>query len=520
MDYNSFKKLVLSKNNSEDIDQLLKAVETEYELGSSTSATGLDPLKLENLSAYMASIVADNETIKLSKSLKRIPCTSNMYEVPRHLTHGTWFGNYGNFGEQLGLGDNQETDHDRALVKIKYQVENREVSIAASLINLYGGQGTNKTSGGRIDGKAYNQALEIETTSGLQEMAINENKGLWFGNSSVDPRAFDGILELHKYKKQGDPTSKHTPEEYSQLKNVFDLRGSKLTYGKLNEVQRAIMSQWGMANSFFGAPSIIDDLSSADLELIRRINQNEPKQLENLTVGQSISAFNSQLGGKIALNWDFHLERHVEGTGTGENYGDSWKINDPNQNIRTNAPASPGTTSNTAVGDALSKFGATDAGDYFYAVAAVGDYGLSKLVLMNATAVTVAAGQSVDLVFADGAGTYPTRGYVIYRSEKDAPDATGYFYPIFEISTSELAAGYDGGAATVVRDRNRTLVHTQDAVMFYNDPRIIHVPELLPLTRIPLARTQLSDKFALAHFYALAMPTPQKIAIIRNVGNS
>jgi hypothetical protein len=528
MDFQVFRDAILRQNNSEDIQKLLKSVEndyaskavtTEFKLGSDSTATGLDPLKLENLSAFMASVVADNQTIKLSKKIKSVPTTSNIYEIPRHLSHGDWFGSYGNFGEQLGLGDNKRTNHDRPRINIKYQVQNREVSIAQSLVGLYSGQGTIGGSGGSIDGKSYNSALQIETTSGLQDMAIIKNKTFWFGNESVDPDAFDGILELHK--KQGAGNTKLLPEDYSKLSTVFDLRGAKLTYGKLNEINRAIMSKWGMADTFIGAPSIVDDLSSADLIDLRRLIQDNNKVLDNVTVGQEITTFKTQLGGRMELGWDFHLERHVEGTGTGENYGDSWKIADPNQKTRTDAPAVPTVTSGTniAASDALSKFVAADAGDYYYAVAAIGTFGgISKLALINATPVTVAAGQCVNIFFADGAGVTPTKGYVIYRSLKNAPNANGYFYPIIEVSTTEKAAGYDGGSATYVRDRNRTLVKTQDACMFFNDVRIIHSPELLPITRIPLARVQLSDKFALANFYALAMPTPSKFAIIRNIG--
>lgn len=519
MEFEAFKQQLVKAGDLEAVNKLLKAVETEYELGSSASATGLDPLKLENLSTFMASIVADNQTIKFSKMLKKISTTSNLYEVPRHLSHGTHYGNYGNFGEQLGLGDYQETNHDRRLYRIKYQVEHREVSIAQSLVELFGGAGTVKGSSGSIDGKSYNQALNIETTSGLQNMAISENRAYWFGNESIDPYAFDGLLELHKYQ---NGTTKLTPVAYDGLNIVFDLRGDRLTYGKLNEINRAIMSRWGAADQFVAPPSVVDNLSSADLAEYRRIIQ-DGKDLTNLLVGQEITRFRSQLGGIINLNWDFHLEQHIQGTGDGDNYGDSWKIGDANQTVRANAPAIPNVTSGTNVAAAdvgFSKFEASDAGDYFYAVAAVGDYGQSKLALMNATAVTVAATESVDLTFVDGAGTYPTRGYIIYRSEKNAADATGYFYPIFSITTAELAAGYDGAAATKARDRNRQLVGTQTAAMFFNDPRIIHVPELLPTTRVPLARVQLSDKFALAHFYCLAMPTPSKVAIVKNIGTN
>ena len=523
MDFETFKDTILGLKDSEQINDYLKSIEgdyrkavtTDHKLGSDPSAIGLDPLKLENLSAFMASVVADNQTIKLAKRIKSVPTDSNIYEIPRHLSHGDWYGQYGNFGEQLGLGDNKRTNHDRPRINIKYHVQNREVSIAQSLVKLYGGG----NSSGSIGGVSYNNALQIETTSGLQDMAIIKNKTFWFGNESVDPNACNGILELHK--RQGAGGAKLNPEDYSKLTTVFDLRGAKLTYGKLNEINRSIMSKWGMADTFIGAPSIVDDLSSADLLDFRRLIQDNNKVLDNVTVGQEITTFKTQLGGRMDLAWDFHIERHIEGTGTGENYGDSWKIGDANQKIRTDAPAIPNVAAGTNVpaADALSKFAAGDAGDYFYAVAAVGEWGgQSKLALINAVPATVAAGQSVDLTFVDGAGATPTKGYVIYRSLKNAPTSTGYFYPIAEVTVTELANGYDGAVATKIRDRNRTLTKTQDACMFFNDTRIIHSPELLPITRVPLARIQLSDKFALANFYALAMPTPQKIAIVRNIG--
>ena len=80
----------------------------------------------------------------------------------------------------------------------------------------------------------------------------------------------------------------------NRLKTVIDMRGEPLTYQILNEAVTLAQSQWGSPDTFVGAPSLIEGLSSADLADLRRILQGKEYKNDNVAVGQKITTFISQ----------------------------------------------------------------------------------------------------------------------------------------------------------------------------------------------------------------------------------
>jgi len=156
----------------------------------------------------------------------------------------------------------------------------------------------------------------------------------------------------------------------------------------------------------------------------------------------------------------------------------------------------------------------------YYAVAAKNRSGESNLTLLNSSAVTLVVGSAVDLTFTAGVGANATNGYVVYRTEvTSAGSATGVpFYPIFEISTAELATGYDGAVATKVRDRGRKLPNTEEAFLTEMVDDVLSFKQLAPISKLDLATLSMSKRFITFMFGTPSLYTPRKMVKFVNCG--
>jgi len=190
------------------------------------------------------------------------------------------------------------------------------------------------------------------------------------------------------------------------------------------------------------------------------------------------------------------------------------------------APAAPVADISTpvvAVNDTANKFTAFT-GDYFYAVSAKNRYGESALTALSDSLVTVAAGKSVDLKFAAGTGVAePATGFCIYRSEVNPVTALNAtpLYKILEVSVAELGNGYDGGAAGIVRDRNRKLPYTDEAMMVEWDmDQVLAWKQLAPMMKMNLAVVAPIQRFMVLCYGTPMLYAPRKMIRFINIGKT
>jgi hypothetical protein len=188
-----------------------------------------------------------------------------------------------------------------------------------------------------------------------------------------------------------------------------------------------------------------------------------------------------------------------------------------------NAPTAPvpdGVAPQDVDSDASTLF--TDgAGDYLYAIRAKNNYGYSAVVPVSTSAITVAGTEAVDIKFAAGAGGNAATGFQILRTKKDdvASYTTVKYYAIAEISAAELTGGYDGGAASIFRDKNRVLANTTSAIVYEQNPDILKYVELFPISRMDFAVTTPSYPFTVLNYGSPLTTMPGKIARIINLGD-
>ena len=497
---------------------LIKAMETSPSTAG-TNSTGaapnfLDPFKREFVSDIVTSLIATEQDIKFTNLLHQDFTPTHYYQYLRETGLGDMDA-YGAFSQQLSVPEKIYPNYDRNFVSLKFSYDRKSLSLASQSEYYY-----NITN-------AYDELARKALTA----MLIRENKCFIYGNSTIDSLGFDGIFKAHQFRNG----AYLTPTAYSQLEEVIDLRGGKLNYDIISNAENIIFRHYARnQKKALVMPTLsIEGISSKDFSAtpMRWITENG---ISKPVYSDYIAQIQTKAGRQVEFHTDLFISREqVFGT---------WLIADPSQIISVTAPVTPNVSAgtNAAVNDASSLFTSAWYGDYYYAVSAVGSTGVSKLALINATPVTVIAGKSVELTFTSGSGTYPESGYIIWRSEKNAAHANGLYYPLFTVTATELANGYDGAGSTKVWDRNRTIPKTEDCFMVgmesgadILDKQVIRRLELssnflsgIKRYDIPVgfsgsfAGGQPSMTSMICHHLALALPAPAKVIVFRNVSPS
>jgi len=358
----------------------------------------------------------------------------------------------------------------------------------------------------RVNTQVPNLILQ-EEKNGMTYLAKGCNHYLYHGNSSVVPKQFNGMYLNHRLGIGG------TNAGYADSNFVVDLRGYILREDDVNEAVSAVVNEgFGMVTDIFGPPVIFDGFVKSKYD-IRRTNDQE---IQRGLYGNKVNTFITQFG-DVAVQNDIFSRKSIARYTTGDTSG--------KQHAKAPEAITPDvTTPIAAVTDTSAMFGADFDGDYFYAVAAVNEYGEGPLVGMNASGVlfTVAADKAVNLKFDITNGSYAATGFRIYRSELNPTGAITEtpLYPIFSVSAAEHAAGYDGaGAVKTVRDKNYDIPNTEMAFVTENNPdQVFALKELSPMMKMDLALTSPTYRFMILYYLTNVLYAPKKVSVIKNIG--
>ena len=409
------------------------------------------------------------------------------------------------YGQDLGIfmgeGDrpeNTDSQYRRKSILTKYMGVGGKITLQAQMVK-------------NADGKdPYTR--EVENKLLLLSKLINVK--LSDGDSSKDSYSFDGIFRQHLMgvnEIYGDPTSK-TPEQlfdtYFDDVSIIDARGKALSEDHIQDATNAVSTtRFGDVDTLVTHPEVLKDFARRFHES-KRIIPGMAGSVVGATMGQSINGFQTQLGYSMDLKSDKFFDRR-----------DPIKYNA--QATSAKAPATPviGAAA-VAVTDTKNKFNSDFAGTYFYLVVAVNRYGQSAPLVVNTTGLAVSATESVDITFTAGSGAYAATHYTVYRTKADVADRTSAdFYPLFSVSTTELAAGFDGAAATKVRDRNRFIAGTRSALVSAPSTEIWEYLQLAATMKIEFALVTLAKEFACVNFGTPVIYQPGKICRIINLGS-
>lgn len=458
--------------------ELLKAMQAGQITGRDTAdqALTVEPLKAESLEKTLKLLEFRTQDIRLLNAMPKMVAYNTVEEFLQLKSYGTDRGGFYNEGE---LSDVEDSTYVRRAELIKYIQVTGEITMQAQMVR------TNF-----ID--VYRKEVENKTMWIMRRA----NTSLTKADAEIIPQEFNGLYKQHANIGTGGNDFLYSSlEEYFNAAVVVDLRGKSLTQKNVENAAVTVDNGFGTPTDLFGPNTVISALMQ-DYFNSQRIVM--PSGGFNGVIGTVVQAIDTSIN-KIKLNSDKFMK------------------NDPARTTADNAtsakaPAAPVAVGVTVTADTLSKLRTGENGTVYYAISSVNRYGESALTLISGSAVTLAVGSSVDLEFTQGAGANPTSGYKIYRTKvTSAVSATGLqFYPIFKVSTSQLAAGYDGAVATKIRDRHRFLPGLEQAFLTQMDDEVLSFKQLAPISKLDLAVISMSRRFIAFNFCTPQMYAPKK----------
>lgn len=483
-------------SSGQQVEDLLKAMSAGSQTGRELNGleTGGSALKTESLEPTVKILTNKDTHIKFWKQIPKQTAYNTVEEFNQLVEYG---GNVGIFNSEGETPQFTDSIYRRESVAVKFMGVSGEVTHPFQLVRTAG------------IGDALANEVMNKTSFLLREI----NKNLVTADSSKIGIQFDGIFRQHHLAVTGGSSLAGTPalDSYFNDSVVIDARGNILSDAYVEEAVNGVtQDNFGFVSQIIARPKVFSDYVKQFHESKRVMVNNPMAATTGATMGQAVNTIMTQAG---AINvqddifFDYKVTRVFNAAAT-----------------NPKAPAVPtaGVAPVAAVADTSNKFGAAYAGDYYYAVAAKNRYGESAMLLLNApaTPVAVAATESVDLQFVAGVGAYAAESYVIYRTEAvTVGDQTNNkFYPIFTVSLAELANGFDGAAATKVRDRNRWIANTTSALVYDVDPDIFAYKQLFPISRMDLAITAPARRFMVLSYGTPVLYAGKKIARIVNIG--
>lgn len=471
-------------------NELMKAMQAGQITGRDTAdqALTVEPLKAESLDKTLKLLEFRTQDIRLLNAIPKATAYNTVEEFVQLKSYGQDRGGFYNEGE---LSDVEDSQYIRRSELIKYIQVTGEVTMQAQMV---------KTN--FVD--AYRKEVENKTMWIMRRV----NTALTKANSDVVPQEFNSLYKQHANIGTGGGDYLYSSlAEYHNADVVVDLRGASLKQIDVEKAAVIIDNGYGYPTDLFGSNTVLSALMQNYINSQRIILGTSAYQG---TPGVSIPSIGTSINEKIKLSSDKFMK------------------NDPPRYLTDNAtspkaPASPvaGTAPNVTA-DSNSKFVAGDAGNAYYAVAAINRYGESALTLLDASAAALVAGSSVDLTFTAGSGANAGTGYRIYRTKvTSAGNSTGLqFYPIFSVSNNDLATGYSGGAAGKVRDRGYFLPGMEQAFLTQMDEEVMTLKQLAPISKLDLAVISMSRRFIAFNFCTPQMYAPKKFVRFINVNPS
>lgn len=467
--------------------ELLKAMQAGQITGRDTANQSLtmEPLKAESLETTLKLLEYRQKDIRL---LNRMPKMTSYNTVEEFLQLSSYGSDRGGFYNEGELSDVEDSKYVRRAELIKYIQVTGEVTMQAQMV------------------RSFVDAMRQEVENKTMWVQRRANIALTKGNSDIIPQEFNGLYRQHANIGTGGGVEYlySSVNDYYNSEVVVDLRGASL---KQNDVEKAaviIDANYGNVSDLFAPPSVISALGQ-DYYNDQRImlNASNPGAYSG-TIGTIPKAIATTMG-DVALQPDKFMKQ-------------SAAVTTATAATSPKAPSAPTATSATVTVDANSKYLTAEVGAVYYAVSAVNRYGESAITVVGG-ATTLVVGSSVDLIFTATAGAYTPTGYRIYRT-KVGGAATGPFYPLFDVSVTDLAVGYDGAAALAIRDRGRILPDTESAFITEFSDDVLSFKQLAPISKLDLAVISMSRRFITFMFATPNLYAPKKLVKFINASKT
>lgn len=462
--YESILSLTGSKGGTvsmETAQELAKALEAGG--GSGYESTGGRALQVEDVEGTLqVALVMSESDFKMNNILSKQRVTNTVHQYSRKLGIGE-NPVRSSFTAERGEAAPDASQYDRISRPMKYMQTLRDVPLQLS------------------QAKTVSDPEAEEKLSGVMQLLVDSESCNFHGDSAVIPEEYDSALvQIERESKSHN------------LDTSVDLRGESVENKGIDAIEEAaykVANAGGCLSHVFMPLSIVQGLQNA----VKSKLFITPRELQS---GIPVLEYPTVFGNlKIA----------------GESGG--CKFYRPKGVVSAYGKEAPGaaalTVSSAADESGRSRFGASDAGTYYYTVHAVSIHGISAGV--SSAAVTIASGDAVTLTITANASN-PGTGFIICRSKKDGSAS----------DTREMARiGKSPSGNTVFVDRNEDLPGTASMLLLSMNQLIqpsIRWDDFLPTTKIDMFPTnKLVKPFIIARFGSIDVRVPWYHSVIKNV---
>lgn len=481
-----------------NVADVLKAMEAGLQTGMqyNDQINNGGGLKVESLDTYIKVLANRLNQLVVYNEMPKQRIENTVHQYNQLYKYGEEIGIFNLEGE---TPEETDTQYIRKSVISKFMGVTGQVTDPAMLAKLAGGM------------NMYTREVQNKTTLLLTLIDTR----LTDADSTCIAEQFDGIFRQHMMgvaaTDRGSTEGMSTEQildAYYGSQAVIDAQNGILTDALVEDAADRVVNVYnGYIDRIVSAPVVFNNYVKKFHES-KRVVVGMSNSVVGATMGQSVNDIMTQFG-KVAVKTDkfFDVRRPIKASAT------------------ATSPKAPGVpvacnTKFVVVGDAKTNF-VLHAGSYGYLVTAKNRYGESAPLKLTDNVLAVSANQSVDLQWtAPVGGAYAPTCYVVYRTKKvTALTDTTEYYPIFTITTSMLAAGYDGAAATKVRDRNRIIAGTKSALIYYNDSQINEYLQFGDTRKLDFAITAPSRRFAILNYGTPCLYQPAKVCRIINIGD-
>lgn len=438
-------------------EQVIKGFTTGYGITPDTQ-TDAAALRREFLDDQISMLTWTEGDLSFYRDITKRPSTSTVAKYDVYLAHGKV--GHTRFVREIGVAPVSDPSIRQKTVNMKYVSDTKNISIATGLVNN------------------IQDPMQILTDDAIAVVAKTIEWASFYGDASLSESTeqdagleFDGLARL------------------IDKNNVIDAKGESLTEVLLNQASVLVGKGYGTATDAYMPIGVQADFVNQQLDKqIQVVRDNG----QNVTMGFNVQGFNSARG-FIKLHGSTVMEL--------EQILDEYAITSPN------APQKATVTASVEAGNGT--FRDEDiAQPIEYKVVVVSDDAESAPSDV-ATATVDAKNKQVKLSIAINNMYQARPQYVaIYRKGLE----TGLFYQIARVPASKAQLG-----VIEFIDTNAQIPETADVFVGEMTPQVLHLFELLPMMRLPLAQINASVTFAVLWYGALALRAPKKWVRIKNV---
>lgn len=438
-------------------EQATKSFTTGHVINPAEQQDGA-ALRREFLDDQLTMLTYTDGDLEFYRDLPRRASESTVAQYDVYLKHGKV--GHSRFVREIGIAPISDPSIRKKNVNMKFVSDTKQISLASGLVNN------------------IEDPMKILTEDALTVVAKTIEWASFYGDADLsDDASPDSGLEFNGLTKLIDAD------------NVIDAKGASLSQELLNRAAVTVGKGYGRATDAYMPIGVQADFVNTQLEKQMQIVRDNN---DSVNMGFNIQGFNSARG-FIRLHGSTVMELD--------------NILDENYLPMPTAPLQPTVVATVKTAQA-GQFRTADLTVQSYKVVVHSDE--AESAPSAAVTGTVAnATDGVELAITVN-GMYQQRPQFvsIYRQGAE----TGLYYLIERVAMSKAV----GGVITFV-DKNITIPETADVFVGEMNPSVLHLFELLPMMRLPLAAVNATVTFSILWYGALCLRSPRKWVRLRNV---